>query len=476
MSKDSFLKKFEEYVTVNNLIKSGSKILVGFSGGADSTALMLALLHIKQSFKLTLMAAHINYHLRGEDSIEDEKFVKNFCFNKNVNLLIHDKQIQGDSNIEAKAREIRMNYFDLIKKHYKIDFIALAHHRDDQAETVLSRFLRGSAFSGLKGISAKSGNIIHPMLSFTKEEIVSFLESVEQKWQEDYTNKLTDYSRNKIRNSLIPLLEKEFNPSIKNKLCDYAELFFESDKFFREFGLKLYKKSLLYGDETELIFSLDEILGQSPIVQFYIIRYAYERLLGYEKDFYQANFKELQATFSMNGCKEVHFPHGIVVWKDYDYLRFVNTKTYKSEIQYKSREITSLRSIFVFNGKRIIMQKLRQVPEEGYSKESDSVIMDLDQIHFPITVRYREDGDKFIPLGMHSFKKIKDFFIDEKLPKFQRDRVVIFSDQEKIFWISGYRLDQRVSVTDQTRNFVMFSIEDTKEIKTRSAKKKVKKG
>lgn len=476
MNRDKFLKKFREYLLENNLIKSGAKILIGFSGGADSTALMLAFMHFRQEFKLTLMAAHINYHLRGQDSIDDEKFVKNFCFNKNINLLIHDKPITDLTNIENKAREIRMNYFDLIRQHYKIDSIALAHHRDDQAETVFSRFVRGSAFSGLKGISPKSGNIIHPLLTFDKQEIISFLEESGQSWQEDYTNHLSDFSRNKIRNQILPLLEKELNPSFRNKLCEYSELFMESDRFFREFSTRIYKKSLLYTDEAEMIFSLEDILSQSPIVQFYILRMAYEKFAGSEKDFYMANFREIQATFNMNGCKEIHLPHSIIAWKDYEYLRIINSLTYKSDIQYKSREITALRNIFVFNDKRIMMQKLKMVPDEGLPKEAESVIMDLDKIIFPITVRYREDGDKFMPLGMSSFKKLKDFFIDEKLPKFQRDRVVIFSDQEKIFWISGYRLDQRVAITDQTKNFVLFSIEDTKEIKNRSARKKAKKG
>ncbi len=475
MIKEKFLSEFISFVKENALFKNNSKILVGFSGGADSTALINVLLEFKKEYSLTVMAAHINYHLRGQDSDLDERFVKEFCFKNNIPILVHSANLQNQSGMEAKAREIRMNFFEKIKKHYKIDAIALAHHKFDQAETVLSRFIRGAAFNGLSGIKPKAGHIIHPFLPFSKDDLCSYLNSIGCSWREDSSNQLSDYNRNKMRNQLIPQIEKEFNPNFREKLLDYAFLFSEADKIFKDQALKAYKKCLLFADEQETFLSLDDFLSFPSIIQFYIIKTAWEKHSATDKDFYLNNFKDIKNLIALEGSKELHLPHDVVFQKDYEYLRLFNKKRFNDDPEYTSREISSLRSIFVFNDKRILMQKLKSLPDEGYPKDSDTVILDLDKISFPIYLRYRQDGDKFIPFGMNSFKKLKDFFIDEKIPKFQRDKVVLFCDSDKIFWIGEHRLDNRVAVDDNTKNFVLFKIEDTREIKHRSAKKKNKK-
>lgn len=476
MIQDKFYSKFIAYVNEHGLFKQNSKILVGFSGGVDSTALINILLHFRKEYNLTLIAAHVNYHLRGEDSNQDERFVKEFCFNNNIPIMVHSVNLLNETNMEAKAREIRMTYFDKIKKFYKIDVIALAHHKYDQAETVLSRFIRGAAFNGLSGIRPKSNYLIHPLLSFSKDELCEYLKEIDCAWREDLSNQDSEYNRNKLRNKLIPEIEKEYNPLFKEKLLDYAWMFSESDKIFKDMAQKAYKKALIFADEFEIFFNLDDFINLSPIIQFYIVKSAWERLSGMDKDFYLTNFKEIKNILLLDGSKEVHLPNEIVFQKDYEFLRFFNRKTLVPEQVYLSREISSLRSIFVFNDKRILMQKLKSLPEEGFPKNSDTVILDLDKIDFPVTLRYRQDGDRFIPFGMKSYKKLKDFFIDEKIPKFQRDKVVLFCDSEKIFWVGEHRLDNRVAVDSETKNYVMFKIEDTKENKTRSAKKKSKKG
>lgn len=476
MTVERFQRKFIEYALKQGIIKDQMKILIGFSGGADSTALCRVLLHFRKEYHLTIMAAHINYQLRGEDSKADERFVKEFCFEHNIPILIQQNDLKGVKGMENKAREIRMAFFNKIKKHYKIDKIALAHHKDDQSETVLSRFFRGSAFNGLSGIKAVSHDIIHPFLLFSRDEIEEYLVSLNQPWRDDLSNQENDYNRNKIRNQILPTIEKDFNANFKEKLIDYAELFSEADQYFKTQMQKSYKKALVFSEDHEIVFSFEDFVTLSPIIQFYIIKQAWELLSKNDKDFYYYHFKEIKKVLELDGGKEINLPLGIVFQKDYYNIRLFNRNKYQTENVYQSREISSLRNIFMFNDKRILMQKIKSMPDEGFPKDPDQVIMDLDKIVFPLTVRYRQDGDRFMPFGMSQYKKLKDFFIDEKIAKFQRDKIVIICDAQHIIWVAGHRMDHRVAVDEQTKNFVCFKIEDTKENKMRSAKKKSQKG
>jgi len=224
-----FFKRFEEFAKRHKLFKPGEKILVGFSGGADSTALLLALWHLKSIFGFSLLAAHVNYRLRGKDSQLDEEFVRDFCFERNISLVVKNVNLPSGGNMENQAREIRFSFFDKLRKLYKVDKIALGHNRKDQAETMLFRLFRGSGYAGIKGISPISGNIIHPILCFTREEIEAYLQNEGIQWREDKTNYENIHSRNKIRNELLPWLQKNMNNTIVDKLYNTASIFSDTD-------------------------------------------------------------------------------------------------------------------------------------------------------------------------------------------------------------------------------------------------------
>ena len=196
------MDKFEQFATDKKILEKGDHILVGFSGGADSTALLTALWHLRTKYKLSILVAHVNYNLRGDDSIADADFVKNFCFKRNISLVIKDVKINDAKGLEAKAREIRFNWFNQLLRMYKMDKIALGHNKKDQAETVIFRLMRGAGLPGLKGIAPNADGVIHPLLPFHREEIEQFLKDNKHTWREDKSNQESIYSRNKIRNEL----------------------------------------------------------------------------------------------------------------------------------------------------------------------------------------------------------------------------------------------------------------------------------
>ena len=470
----TFFERFEDYIKQHRLIQKGDKILVGFSGGADSTALLLLLWHLKSVIGFSILAAHVNYHLRGKDSIRDEEFIKEFCFQHNISLVVKDVKLKTKSNLENQAREIRFNYFNDLSDLYNLDKIALGHNREDQAETILFRLFRGSGYTGIKGISPISGNVVHPILCFSRQEIEAYLQQENIYWREDKTNAENIFSRNRIRNEFIPWIQKNLNPNVIDKLYHAATIFTDTDEVLQELGRRRILKAQISHNKNVYRFSLNYIRKTRPVIRFYLFKEIYSLFCEDGKDFYTGNFEEINAILDSNGSKFIELPNDIVVMKEYDELVFTD-KISLAEMAVdvnNSKEIASLRIILTFENTRISLKKLKKLPTSRYVFEDENVAyIDLDKTSFPITIRHRQPGDRFFPLGMEHSKKLKDFFIDEKVSKFERDKVLIFCDEEKILWIAGLRIDNRVVATKSTNNILMIKIEKMAVNKARAAER-----
>ena len=476
----SIVEKFESFGLLHSFLKWNARVVIGLSGGPDSLAMTLLFLEIQKKYSLFLIVAHVNYHLRGEESDLDERLVKEFCFKHNLPLYILPAKIEKNENVQVAARDIRLNYFQKLKKHYKMDFIALAHHKNDQAETVLHRMIRGAGFAGLAGISPHKGDIIHPILNLDKSLLLEYLELKGVEYRTDKTNLTNHYTRNKIRNDLLPFLKKEYNPNFEQRLVDYGNLFYLSDNYFSQQAKKELKKCMISRTNNEIVFDLNTLKECFPILKFYVCKEAWSALTANHKDFYSIHFNDIMAAMeSENGYKEVHLPENVLVMKDYQYLIFRKQEigNRKQEARMQTKEVSSIRSSFSFNEYRFTMQKTKHVSvvKKQDAEDKDHVVLDLDKIVFPIKCRYRMPGDKFIPLGMNNFKKLKNFFIDEKVSLLERDSVVIFTDAEKVLWVCGHRMDQRIAVSDTTKNFLHIKCENMADLKSRSADRKMRK-
>ena len=472
MNLNSFIERFERYSVKHKLFKSGEKIVVGFSGGADSTALLLALWHLKSKHGYSILAAHVNYSLREDDSQLDEQFVRKFCFDRNISLVVKNVNIKSKSNVENHAREIRFEYFNNLRKLYKIQKIALGHNREDQVETLLFRMFRGSGYTGIKGISPITEDIVHPLLSFSREDIISYLESEKIQWREDLSNKDNIYTRNKIRNQMIPWIKEHLNPNVVSKLYETAEIFSETDDILESLAARRFLKAQINHSRDECRLSVKIINKTKSVLRYYVYKEAYSRINGDSKDFYHNNFIEIENLLTIDGSKQIFLPNNVFVFKEYDELIFTNIDISKSENIENEKEITSLRNRFTFEDYRIIMKKLKKMPNTRNLFEDKNVAyLDLDKTNFPINIRHRKPGDRFYPLGMEHSKKLKDFLIDEKVPKFDRDKLLIFCDQEKIIWLAGHRIDNRVVTSEQTQNILQIRIERMATKKMRTAER-----
>lgn len=288
------IKKINNFSYRYDLWQEGDKIVAGISGGPDSVCLldMLVLLAKKKKFKLLM--AHVNYGLRGEDSNEDEKFVKKLAekYGLRCEVLNAQKKIKGKIN-EKKLREIRYAFFEKVRKENKFDLIAVAHNQDDQAETILMRLLRGSGSGGLSGIRPRNNKLVRPLLALSREEILVYLKEKKLKYRIDKTNRENIFLRNRIRNKLIPLLERGYNPILRRALAGRAEVSGEEYDFLIQCAEKVFQKIKFSEPFGAYYFTVKFFEKIHPAMQRQVLRMIISRLRGNLLNIERGNVEEI---------------------------------------------------------------------------------------------------------------------------------------------------------------------------------------
>lgn len=472
---DSFLDRMVTFITDNNLLSDDRTILIGISGGADSTALTLALRKLRKDLHLSLYAAHVNYNLRGNDSVEDMNYVKELCSRLNIPLFIKETAIKDRSNMEVVARKIRFDFFESVCCKCGISCIALGHNKDDVAETILMNLFRGSGISGLKGILPKNGNIIRPLLSFSRKDITTFLQQQGiNDWREDKSNLNTVYTRNKIRNLILPLVRNELNPNIINTLYNNSAVYRDAHNYLLRQSVLLAEKAIIRFSSNICQIDLPVILQSSRIIVYYMLDNCMKQLTDNNYSLSYSQFDEIESIFDANGSKEVNLPDSITVRKEYNKLTILSscdaviesTCLTISEIEtgkpvtvkYNNRKLTfHVKSLS--DSPKGVRQPAPLTSDIKLSGKNIAYV-DYDKLDTPLTIGKRIEGESFMPLGMKSKKRMKDFFIDEKVSKYERDCVIILRDRQKVVWIIGYRIDDRVKVDDGTKRILMISQEE----------------
>lgn len=466
------LARFESHVHEAGLLFSGDKLILGISGGADSTALLYLFSRLRYSYRLSLLAVHINHQLRGENSLADEACVKKLCIRFNIPLIVRRIELEPGGDLENRARNLRFEIFESVRQAYKFDKIALGHHRWDQAETMLLNLIRGTGLSGLSGIKARQDFLIHPLLPFKPDELKELLTGQNIAWREDESNLQNIFARNRLRNELIPLVEQAYNPQFKEKLAESADIFYEADIYIRDRSQRRYKRLLLDASKERIYLNLEDLLKAPNIEQYYILRMAYQALSGVEQDFMRHSFLEIKGILQAEGSKYISLPRGIIVKKQYQELVFSKVP---SDIRSETSEsyiLDTERNRAVYMDYRFSFKYLKVLPENYRELAPFTIFIDADKLKGTLAIRSRLAGDRFIPLGMSNMKKLKDFFIDEKVPKYDRDLIPIFVDDEKLVWICGQRLDDRVKIDVKSNRYLMISAEPLNQKPKRAANRK----
>jgi tRNA(Ile)-lysidine synthase len=434
-----------KYIKEKKLFKNEEKLLVAVSGGADSVALCYFLSEIGTPF----LIAHCNFKLRGVESDEDEQFVRQLAHQLGKEVVVKsfetlqatkDKKI----SIQMAARELRYQWFEELRSKHKCKYIATAHHKSDSAETILLNITRGTGIEGLHGIKPKNGNIIRPLLIFSKEEILSFLQENKITFRDDSSNSSDKYHRNRIRLNVIPQLKK-INPALEEAFETFIEKMNQVEDIFRKEvdGFKANRVSRIEDRIIIDVVDLKEVQG-APIILFEVLK---------EYGFNYSQCKDIcQKTDGPSGKK--FESEGFTAFIDRNSIilspRAIEDKIYSLIEQHKT--ILPV-SDFVLH--------LHKIKKEDmvFSQDRAVALLDFDKLSFPLTLREWNEGDFFIPLGMKGKKKLSDYFIDQKIPLPEKGKKLVLLSEEKIVWVVGERIDDRYKITASTQQVFQITIE-----------------
>lgn len=438
------LKKVSQFIDANQLLQENERILVGVSGGSDS----VVMLHILLKLGFECVVAHCNFHLRGEESMRDELFVEKLAESYKISYKKIDFDTIGYAkankiSIEMAARELRYNWFRSQAQLNKCTSIATAHHSDDSIETLLLNLIRGTGLKGLTGIEPKNGNIVRPLLTCSRSEIENYAQKHKLEFVTDSTNKESDFSRNKIRNIILPLMA-EVNPSVKKSMAENIARLRGAWYIYAE-KIAEIESEITFSKGDQFYINIEKVKSHSePQTVLYEILQKFHFHSDVVEDVYEGLDKPAGIRFFSD-------THRLL--KDREYL-IVDIIEPNSKLEYSIEENkTSIETPV-----KVELRKLSWNKEFIFSKSADKIHIDADKVKFPLTLRKWKHGDSFQPFGMKTSKKLSDFFIDEKINRNQKEELWLLESENKIVWIIGIRLDDRFKITKHTQNILEIAL------------------
>ena len=460
-------QKVLSFCQQNSMIKENDKIIVGISGGADSVCLLELLCLIQEIIPIHLYAVHVNHKMR-EEAGADAEFVEKLCRSKQIPFFLKEIDIpsivmrEGISSEEA-GRNARYRIFEELRIQLGADKIAVAHHKNDQAETVLFHLLRGCGLKGLGGIRPVRGRIIRPLLCLEREEIERYIKENKVEIRIDHTNSEDDYTRNRIRNYLLPIAKDMVSPRAIEHIVEAAEIASEAEEYLYKITKEAYE---LTGKETKAENRLIKIeLNQEKyrkldkIIQKYLLRFCYEKVAGSLKDLTAVHIESIFSMMEKQVGKRICLPNEILVSKTYSGLLFeldpkkLITKKQPDLVKIELNKEMNLSESQTI--KTCIFEKKNEemIPSNLYTKW-----FDYDKIEQPLILRNRCKGDYLIINEDGGRKSIKQYMIDEKIPKENRDQILLLADGSHVLWVVGKRISYYYKVQESTKKIIEVKI------------------
>ncbi|MBO4570248.1 MAG: tRNA lysidine(34) synthetase TilS [Clostridia bacterium] len=422
-------------------------ILAGVSGGADSMVL-LDLLHKKElEIGFKLICVHVNHNIRGKESLNDQKLVEDFCKKNNIafklyNVFCLEEQKKTKETLEEVARRMRYNCFFEAFSEFKADYLFLAHHKNDQAETILMNIIRGTGVSGAIGIK-KSEKIIRPLIEYTKNELIDYAKTNNIKFCLDQTNLDNDYTRNYIRNVIIPDIEN-INPNFINNLCSFSDKLLDDENYFS--AILPYKLVKFNQKNKEIYISNDIFKYRKPII-VRLVKYCLNNF-DWSKDIFNVHYDKICELKDFKSGTIINLPHSINVIKSYD--KIIITKNSISKV---NNEVAFKIGKTKYNNKTITIERCNQ-SEVDFNLNSK--FADYDKIPADAVFRTRKNGDIFTKIGSGTVK-LSDYLIDKKIPQRERDNLILLASGKNILWICGVEISSNIIIDSSTENFIKLS-------------------
>jgi tRNA(Ile)-lysidine synthase len=455
------LQKVKRTLSRHRMISRGDSVIVAVSGGPDSVCLLHVLHELREELQTLLVVAHFDHGLRPDEDEGETAFVRGLArslqlpFETAKGGLLAKKA--GGSREEV-ARNARYAFLEKVRKKHKAQRIALGHNLNDQAETILMRLLRGSGPSGLTGIPpCRDDEIIRPLIEIERSEIEKYLNAKKLLSVTDSSNLQTDYLRNKIRLELMPLLETQ-QPRLARLLGQTAELLRDEDNYLERRAEAWLKKEVTRNRDHTLRLSIAPFMSLPVALRRRVTRKVIGKL---KKDLRRIGWDHIEAIQRLAQAKKpqaaLTLPAGVTVKRTYDQLVFSTSVKRKPRPFHHRLERPGNYDIGEI-GQRLSIEQRKNRRGLCLGGSGRTAFLDAETLRFPLTLRTFKAGDRFIPFGMKGHKKLKDFFVDLKVPLEQRHSTPILCSDDTPVWVCGFRIDDRFKVTSETKRVMKLSL------------------
>jgi tRNA(Ile)-lysidine synthase len=456
-SETAMLESISSTINKYQMIVNGDRVLVGLSGGPDSVALLTILQALSKNMRFSLSAVYINHQLRPKEHLAEEKFCRNLCAKLVIPLYVDRYDVpliarQKKIGVEEAGREIRYAVFDQLCKKRGFTKVALGHQRDDNVETILFRIMRGTGLSGLRGIPPCRGKIIRPLLETSRVDILGWLKRHRLRYRIDSSNPNNDYTRNVIRNQILPILRTKLNPSVNSAILRLAIAAEESEAFCDKAILKGIKQAVSRSRGGKIILDLKRWGTYDSFVRRRLLRYCLTELSP------QMHAPDRDVVDRLdrfvNGIHvRCSMPEGITCERAGTCLYF-----YRGAGLLKQTALPMPGSVEIVGMGASVVLRVRKMAGAKKSRRSQAVFLDADKLEGALVVRPIRAGDRFAPLGMTGTKKIGDYFTDKKVDRPLRDETPVVCDTRGIVWLVGYEISDRVKRDAATRKVVEIAV------------------
>lgn len=457
-------QKIQKFTKKHNLISPGDRIVAAVSGGPDSVFMLHYLLRVRKFMNLSISMVHLHHGIRGEEADEDAAFCKKIAQTYNLPYLEIHQDVPGVArkkklSIEEAGRLARLSAYRKAIKKFSATAVATGHTADDQAETVLMKIITGTGKVGLSGIHPNyESYVIRPILSITREEIINYLRCESIDFRIDRTNLQSDYLRNRVRKELIPLIKNRFNPNVVESLCRLARVSREELKFLDE-NTRFYLDHHVKISGNYVRIEIPPLGSLSPYFLKHILRKAMEAAGADLRDINFTHTENLYQLLYKITSSSIELPGGLKAFREYDSLVITRKKIQPPE-KPPAVEIKFPGEYVLKELQMVIRGKLSKDVPVNFEGVPYTAYFDADLLSpGKLTLRTRQSGDRFCPLGMSGEKKLNDFFIDEKIPKNERNRVPLLVFNDEIVWVVGIRPSDKFKVRLNTKRVLVVQIE-----------------
>lgn len=474
------MKRIEKFIQKYHMLTCGDRVIAGVSGGADSVCLFLMLLELREKIGFDLIAVHVHHGLRGEAADQDQQFVEALCEQHRIPLEIFRVNLESiakkrKQSLEEAGRMVRREAFDSVCKKYGGNKIALAHHQNDNAETLLWNLSRGTGLDGLGGIRPVNGKFIRPLLCMNREEIEEYLAKRKQSYCIDETNAGTDYTRNKLRHLVLPILEEQVNSAAVRHMNETMEQIWELQEYMQEQVEAAYQECVQEHFEKACWIQIQQKSFETfpELIKKMVIRKGMEQVGGKKRDLSHKHVDVMMELMNKQVGRTLDLPYEMHAKRNYEGIRLEKRRTYLSGEEKKAEIMQECMAELNIPGETILADRnlklrckilekpknlsIKDIPQKIYTKWFDYGI-----IKSSLYIRTRQAGDTIVIDEKGHQKKLKNWFVDEKIPKEVRDSQLLLAENNEILWVLGHRMSQAYQVKQSTKWILQIEVETYK--------------